>query len=223
MTDKKKIILTIILFGSIWGGLEAIVTTSMEGVGTLIPRSVVLAFVALLVLTYGRYVLPLRGSTLLVGLIACGFKFLSLPTIMFCQAAAVVGQALILEIAFTLATDKGWFKKALPMTAVVLVSSFANSLLFSFSQAYLFQNNWWLDRGFTGLLNWSFSTGSLAALASLAGFAISFLLIKVSVAQFSRFAELRRSAYVRAAIVVSICFWVAGALLMNEAVCGLFF
>ncbi len=223
MTDKKKIILTIILFGSIWGGLEAIVTTSMEGVGTLIPRSVVLAFVALLVLTYGRYVLPLRGSTLLVGLIACGFKFLSLPTIMFCQAAAVVGQALILEIAFTLAADKGWFKKAMPMAAVVIVSSFANSLLFSFSQAYLFQNHWWLDRGFAGLLNWSFSTGSLAALASLAGFAISFLLIKVSVAQFSRFAELRRSAYVRTAIVVSICCWVAGALLINEAVCGLFF
>ena len=82
MTDKKKIILTIILFGSIWGGLEAIVTTSMEGVGTLIPRSVVLAFVALLVLTYGRYVLPLRGSTLLVGLIACGFKFRKQPTIL---------------------------------------------------------------------------------------------------------------------------------------------
>lgn len=223
MTDKKKIILTIILFGSLWGGLEAIVTTSMGGVGTFIPRSVVLALVALLVLTYGRYVLPLKGSTLLVGLIACGFKFLSLPTIMFCQAAAVVGQALILEIAFTLATNKGWFKKALPMAVVVLASSFANSLLFSFSQAYLFRNHWWLDRGFTGLLDWSFSTGSLAALASLAGFAISFLLVKISLTQFVRFAELRRSAYVRAAIVVSICSWVAGALLINETLSRLFF
>jgi len=223
MTDKKKIILTIILFGSIWGGLEAIVTALMGGMGTLIPRSVVLAFVALLVLSYGRYVLPLRGSILLMGLVASGFKFLSLPTILFCQFAAVVGQALILEIAFTLAQNRSWFRKAVPMAAVVVVSSFANGLFFSFSQAYIFQNHWWLDRGFAGLLDWSFTTGSLAALASLVGFAISFLLIKVSMAQFSRFAELRWSAYARTAIAASVCFWVAGALLINEAVSGCFF
>lgn len=220
MTDKKKIILTLILFGSMWGGLEAIVTTSMGGVGTFIPRSVVLAFVALLVISYGRYILPMRGSTILIGLVACGFKFLSLPNILFCQIAGVLGQALMLEIAFTLAYNRGWFKKIVPMAAVVVVSSFANCLFFSFSQAFIFQNHWWLDRGLTGLLNWSFTIGSMAALASLIGFVISYLIVKVSLTQFERFAEIRRVAYMRTAAAVSICFWFIGVLLINETVFG---
>jgi hypothetical protein len=80
MFDKKKLILSIILFGSIWGGLEAVISASMGGIGTTIPRSVVLAFVALVVLAFARFVLPVRGSTLLIGLVAVGFKFLVCPT-----------------------------------------------------------------------------------------------------------------------------------------------
>jgi len=143
MTDKKKLILGVVLFGSVWGGLEAMVTSSMAGVGTFIPRSVVLAFVSLLVLCYARFLMPRMGSTLAIGLIAAGFKFLGLPTLFMCQLAGVVGQAIVLEIFFTLAQKRAWFEKAIPLAAVVVVASYVNSLSFSFSQAYLFQNHWW--------------------------------------------------------------------------------
>jgi hypothetical protein len=215
MKDKKKIILSVILFGSIWGGLEAIITSSMAGGGTFIPRSVMLALVSLLVLSYARFVLPRTGSTLAIGLIAAGFKFLGLPTLFMCQLAAVLGQAIVLEIAFTLAQNRGWFKRALPLAAVVIVASYVNSLSFSFSQAYLFQNHWWLDRGISGLLQWSFGTGSAAALASVAGFGIALWLSKISLVRFERFVELRHTAFARVAVAISACFWVAGALLMR--------
>lgn len=218
MRDKKKLILGVILFGSVWGGLEAIVTSSMAGVDTFIPRSVVLALVSLLVLSYARFVLPRTGSTLAIGLIAAGFKFLGLPTLFMCQLAAVLGQAIVLEIAFTLAQNRGWSKKALPLAAVVIIASYVNSLSFSFSQAYLFQNHWWLDRGLSGLLQWSFVTGSAAALASVIGFAVALWLSKSSLARFERFVEVRHTAFVSAAVAVSVCFWVAGAVLINESV-----
>lgn len=218
MKDKKKLILGVILFGSVWGGLEAIVTSSMAGVDTFIPRSVVLALVSLLVLSYARFVLPRTGSTLVIGLIAVGFKFLGLPTLLMCQLAAVIGQAIVLEIAFTLAQNRGWSKKALPMAAVVIIASYVNSLSFCFSQAYLFQNQCWLDRGISGLLQWSFVTGSAAALASIIGFGIALWLSKISLARFERFVEVRRAAFVSAAVTVSVCFWVAGAVLINESV-----
>lgn len=218
MKEKKKLIWGVILFGSVWGGLEAIVTSSMAGSGTFIPRSALLALVSLLVLSYARFVLPRTGSTLAIGLVAAGFKFLGLPTLLMCQLAGVVGQAIILELAFTLAQNRGWFRKPLPLAAVVIAASYVNSLSFSFSQAYLFQNHWWFDRGLSGLLHWSFVTGSAAALASLVGFAVALWLSRMSLARVQRFIEVRQAAFVSAAVAVSVCFWVTGAVLINETV-----
>ena len=220
MSDKKKLILSIILFGSIWGGLEAVISASMGGVGTTIPRSVVLAFVALVVLAFARFVLPVRGSTLLIGLVAVGFKFLGLPNLMMCQLAAVVGQAVILEGAFTLAQSRDWLIKPAHISLVVIVSSYINSLVFSFSQAYIFGNPWWLDRGASDLVNWSFTTGTAAAVASFGGLLIAALLVKLSYARYEQFVTTRQVAFARIAIVVSAAFWITGLLVTNEAVVG---
>ncbi len=215
MKDKKKLILGVILFGSVWGGLEAIVTSSMTGTGTFISRSVVLALVSLLVLSYARFVLPRMGSTLAIGLIAAGFKFLGLPTLFMCQLAGVIGQAIVLEIFFSMAQNRGWLHKALPLAGLVVAASYVNSLSFSFSQAYLFQNHWWLDRGVNGLFQWSFVTGSAAALASVLGFAVALWLSKISLTRFERFIEVHHAAFASGTIAVSACFWVAGALLIR--------
>ena len=220
MKDKKKLILGVILFGSVWGGLEAIVISSMAGVDTLIPRSVVLALVSLLILSYARFALPRAGSTLAIGLIAAGFKVLGLPTLLMCQLAAVVGQAIILELAFTLAQNRGWFRRALPLAAVVLAAGYVNSLSFSFSQAYLFGNPYWFERGLSGLLQWSFVTGTAAALAGLIGFAVALWLSRISLVSLERLSEARQAAFVSGVVAVSVCFWVAGAVLINESAQG---
>ncbi|MCK4518107.1 hypothetical protein KAT92_04980 [Candidatus Babeliales bacterium] len=223
MSNKRKIIISIILFGSIWGGLEAVVTSSMEAINTVIPRSVVLALVALIVLSYARYSLPRKGTTLLIGLVAAGFKFLGIPTLFGCQLAGVIGQAVILELTFSIAEERGWFSTPLKMLAVVGVSSYLNSLTFCFSQAYIFQNHWWYDRGVSGLLEWSFVAGSLAMIASVIGFGLSTLLVKISLAKYERLIELRQTAFIGTAITVSAICWLIGAFLMNEQlVCYLY-
>jgi len=222
MHDKKKLILGIILFGSIWGGLEAILISTMDGLGGFMPRSVVLAGVSLLVLAYARFMIPMKGSTLIIGLIAAGFKFLGLPVFYGCQYAAVIGQALVIEAAFTLAQRYGLFNKALPMMAVIVVAGYANSLLFSFSQAFIFQNHWWVDRGVSGLMQWSFGTGSLATLAGLAGFIVAMVLSKLSLAPLEQYIANHRAVFVRTAIGISVCFWLIGVVLLNEKVYALF-
>lgn len=176
MKTTRITIVTILLFGAIWGGLEALVSGTIDGLSAPVPRSVILAAIAVLVLAMARYLAPGRGSTLAIGLVAMAVKAVSLPSLWNCQLAAVIGQALICDIAFSIAENRRLTERLAVMIPVMIATSYVNSLLFSFSQAYLFQNSWWLDRGPAGLLAWSFGTGSLAALASGVGFAGGMLL-----------------------------------------------
>lgn len=197
-----------LLLGSLWGGAEALISTTMDGVSSPIPRSVVLAFVALLVLSVGRRLMPAMGTTLAAGVVAAGMKLLSMPSILACQFAAVIGQAIILEVLFTACERLQFTERWLPLSVGVIAASYLNSLTFAFSQAYLFQNHWWLDRGVSGLFEWSFVTGSGAALASLIGFASGWSLGR----QLNLSSKLPtvRAAYFRgASVVVSLAIWYA--------------
>lgn len=195
MNQKKKLILGILVFGSIWGGTEALIVANIAGLGEVIPRSVVLVFAALLILSFARYVMPTRGSTLLIGLVAAGAKILGMQTLFGCQLAGLLGQAVVLEVAFTLAQRYRLMERPLSMGLVILASCYANSLLFSFSQAYVFGNSWWLDRGAGGLLEWSFGTGSIAALAGLVAFAIALPLARLVRLPLARPTEARSSSH----------------------------
>ena len=180
MNDKKKIILGILVVGLIWGGIEALIVANMEAVGEVVSRSVVFSFVALLILSIARYLMPMRGSTILIGLVAAGVKILGLQALFGCQLGALLGQAIVLEVTFTLAQRYSLMERPLFMGVVILASCYTNSLLFSFSQAYVFQNSWWLERGAAGLLEWSFGVGSVAAIAGLIGFAVAVPLARLA-------------------------------------------
>lgn len=170
MLNRREYLYGILLLGSLWGGLEALISAHMDGISGFIPRSVVLAFVAVLLLTAGRRLMPGVGTTLAAGIVAASMKLLTMPSMLTCQFAAVIGQAVILEAAFSLFERAELEDRYLTATAVILAASYLNSLVFAFSQAYVFANHWWLDRGVGGLLEWSFVTGSAAALASAVGF-----------------------------------------------------
>ncbi len=163
----------ILLFGSLWGGAEALIGSSMDGLSSIIPRSVVLAFVAVLFLSLARRMMPTVGTTLAIGIVAAAMKLISMPSIIACQFAAVIGQAVILEGFFTASERLDLSRRILPMSGMMIAASYLNSLAFAFSQAYMFQNHWWLDRGVSGLLAWSFTTGTAAAAASWLSFMVS--------------------------------------------------
>jgi hypothetical protein len=213
MKYTRQTLFSILLFGSIWGGLETVVTASMEGVGEMISRSVVLALIAVLVLTYARMALPLRGTILAMGFVAAGFKFLGLPNLYNCQLAGVIGQALVLEFVFSWAEARRWNSSLGIMALIIFVAAYANAALFCFSQAYLFQNHWWADRGFGGLMQWIAVDGSQAAVASLIGFGLATLMTRTRALQYDRMVSLRPVPFYSVVLIVSAVCWTVGAML----------
>jgi hypothetical protein len=216
MNFTRQELLAVLLFGSIWGGLEAVVCAAMGGGEGPISRSVILAFISSLVVVYARLAFPHRWFILAIGLVAVGFKFLGLPNLYACQLAGVIGQAIVLEATFAIADWRsksagfGW------LAPLVLLSGYVNAFLFCMSQAYLFGNHWWADRGFGGNLSWVVTNGSLAAIAGVLGLGIAWLLHRNRAAAFSRFVNLRPTVYNGAVIVVSTCFWTMGAILARQ-------
>jgi hypothetical protein len=185
----------------------------MEGVGETISRSVVLAFIAVLVLTYARTALPIRGAILAMGVVAAGFKFLGLPNLQTCQLAGVVGQALVIEIAFSWAEARKWTSSLATMGALMIVVAYVNAALFCTSQAYIFNNHWWADRGFGGLLEWVAINGSQAALASVLGYGLALLLARSRVLSYDRVAHLSPVPFHSLVFVVTAACWTVGAML----------
>lgn len=216
MSKKRKILITVVLVGSVWGGLEALVSAASRDFSFVMPRSVILGGIAVLVLTWGRLALPKIGTTLAAGIVAAGFKLLSLPDIYACQLAAVVGQAALLEVAFSVAESKSLMRKPQMLAAIMVATSYINSLVFAFSQAYIFQNHYWLERGANGLLHWSFTTGSVTAVVcAFSAILASFVARKSSMA-WDSFVNMHSTAFVRTAIALSLCSWIAGLFVAGQ-------
>jgi len=209
MTQKKKLILGIILFGSIWGGLEALGIDIMRKVG-LHSTSPILAFIGILILAAGRMLIRKPGSTLAIGVIAAGIKFLGLSQILFCQIFAVVAQAAIFDLAFSLAEKKDWLSRPIHLGLLGLVGSYINYTVFSLSQAYIFANPYWTERGLSGLFSWVFTEGSYAAILSFLGIIIGVSLGRKAVPGFTRWQAIGEKAYSRGVIVASLGFWLLG-------------
>ena len=209
MTEKKKLILGVILFGSIWGGLEALGIDVMRRI-EFHPRSPVLALVGILILATARIVIRKPGSTLAIGVIAAGFKFLGLSQVFFCQIFAVVAQAAVFDLAFSLAERKDWLARPIHLGLVGLVGSYVNYAVFSLSQAYLFANPYWTERGLSGLFSWVFTEGSYAAILSFLGIIVGVNLGRKVAPAFTRWQAIGEKAYSRGVLVASLGFWLLG-------------
>ncbi len=210
MMDKKKLILGIILFGSIWGGLEALGIRAMGGV-EIFPTSAVLALVAILILSASRMLLKRPGTTLACGVVAAGFKALCLPSIFFCQVTAVFLTAAVMDVAFTWAENKklsGWFSWGL----VGLGASYVNYLVFGLANTYLLRNIFWLERVHT-IPNYVLVSGSYAALLSFLGILLGRELGRRTESVFGRLEQIKTTAYSGGIILASMCFWLLGVFL----------
>jgi FtsH-binding integral membrane protein len=209
MTDKKKLVLAIILFGSIWGGLEALGIDIMRKVG-LHSSSPILALIGILILATARMVIRKPGSTLAIGVIAAGFKFLGLSQVFFCQIFAVVAQAAVFDLAFSLSEKKDWLARPIHLGLIGLVASYVNYTVFSLSQAYVFANPYWAERGLSGLAKWVFTEGSYAAILSFLGIIIGVSLGRKIASAFARWQAIGEKAYSRGLLLVSLGFWLLG-------------
>jgi hypothetical protein len=209
MTDNKKIIFGVILFGSIWGGLEALGIRLMRGMEGF-PSSAILAFVAILVLSVSRILLKRPGTTLACGVVAAGFKALCLPSIFFCQVFAVFITGAVMDLAFTLAEKRNlsrWFSWGL----VGLVASYANYVVFALANTYLLKNVFWLQRVHR-IEDYVLVAGSYAALLSFVGILLGRELGKRTEPLFTRLEQVKAMAYGSGIILTSLSFWLLGVL-----------
>ena len=209
MTDKKKLVLAIILFGSIWGGLEALGIDIMRKVG-FHSSSPILALIGILILATARMIIRKPGSTLAIGVIAAGFKFLGLSQVFFCQIFAVVAQAAVFDLAFSLCEKKDGLARPIHLGLIGLVASYVNYTVFSLSQAYVFANPYWTERGLSGLAKWVFTEGSYAAILSFLGIIIGVSLGRKIAPALTRWQEIGEKAYGRGLLLVSLGFWLLG-------------
>ena len=209
MTHKKKLILGIILFGSLWGGLEALGIDIMRKAG-LHSTSPILAFIGILILAAGRMLIRKPGSTLAIGVIAAGVKLLGLSQIFYCQIFAVVAQAAIFDLAFSLAEKRDWLSRPIHLGLVGFVASYVSYTVFSLSQAYIFANPYWAERGLSGLFRWVFTEGSFAAALSFLGIIVGVNLGRKIAPAFTRWHQIREKAYGRGLLLLSLGFWALG-------------
>jgi hypothetical protein len=210
MMDKKKLILGIILFGSIWGGLEALGIRAMRGV-EFFPTSPVLALVAILILSASRMILKRPGTTLACGVVAAGFKGLCLPSIFFCQVTAVLLTAAVIDLAFTWAESRklsSWLSWGL----VGLGASYLNYMVFGLVNTYLLKNIFWLERVHT-IPHYVLISGTYAAVLSFLGILLGRELGRRTEPLFGRLEQIKATAYGGGIVLTSLGFWFLGILL----------
>ncbi len=210
MIDNKKLILGVILFGSIWGGLEALGISAMRGV-KFFPTSPVLALVAILILSASRMILKRPGTTLACGVVAAGFKALCLPSIMLCQVTAVFVTAAVMDVAFTWAESRR-LSNWLSWGVVGLAASYANYLVFGLVNTYLLRNIYWLERVHT-IPNYVLISGTYAAVFSFFGILLGRALGRSTEPLFGRLEQVKATAYSGGVILASLGFWLLGIFL----------
>jgi hypothetical protein len=211
MADKKKLILGIILFGSIWGGLEALGISIMRTFDFSF-KSPFLAATGILILGAARIIIPRKGSTLLMGLVAAAFKFLTLPQILFCQVMAVALQGAVMDLAFSYAENRklsGW----LSLGAVGALAMYVNYSFFSLVQTYLVLNPFWVDKGFSGVLNYTFLEGTAAAILCFVLINLGFGLGRSLAPSFNQWQAVKAKAYSIGSVLGASGCWILGFVL----------
>ncbi|HUW14610.1 MAG TPA: hypothetical protein VM537_33125, partial [Anaerolineae bacterium] len=95
-------LVTIAVFGTLWGMVEITLGTVLKSLN--IPLSgVLLSTIGLLVALVGRVFVPRRGATLFIGVIAALLKLFSLGGVVVGPMIGILGEALVAEIALSIA------------------------------------------------------------------------------------------------------------------------
>lgn len=170
MRTRRLTVTSILLFGSLWGLAEL-------GLARLdfsaIPTAPLLTAAGIFFMVLSRQVCNIPGSSLLLGTLAAGFKFLNQP-FFGCQFAAVLVLAVVFELLFT--GYRLWEKNGAAPSRERLggfpVARAAATAFLSFSAFVVLarfglQNPFWIDCGLEKLVRFTILEGSAAALLAI--------------------------------------------------------
>jgi hypothetical protein len=100
MKFSTRELVTIAVFGTLWGIVEMSLGTVLKSLN--VPLSgVVLSTFGLVVAMVGRVFVPRRGSTLFVGVIACLLKLFSLGGVVIGPMIGILSEAVVAEVALS--------------------------------------------------------------------------------------------------------------------------
>lgn len=182
MNSKRLILISVILFGSLWGLAEL-------GVGEFtlargIPRAPVLTAVAILVLVLARRLWSVPGSSFALSVVAASFKFLQHP-VWGCKIAAVLMVGAIFDLGMSLIEARSSerttaFASDRSVLAASPILSFVSFVLFAYFARDVLNNPYWAVPA--KMSEYMFVQGPIAAAlalpAALAGLRLSSVLAR---------------------------------------------
>jgi len=173
--ERLGMLMGVLFIGSIWGLLEATMGNILHWFGPHPGTGLIMTSLAIGFLTFGKKLYPKRWTSVVMGVIASGFKALDFfvpGSNVFHPMIAIMAIALTFEAAAYL-TDKMkeiQVQKAVAGFAVGYVSIAA----FAFIMAYIVHYYYWLNKGIGGIFKylaiegWQFAVGGM--IMSLLGY-----------------------------------------------------
>ncbi|MFH1502337.1 MAG: hypothetical protein ABIG03_04755 [Candidatus Eisenbacteria bacterium] len=189
MNSRRLIVLSLVLFGALWGLGEL-------GVGELtlargVPRAPVLTAIGVLFLALTRRIWRAPGSSFALAAVASAFKFLQHP-VWGCKIAAVLMVGATFDVGFTL--YEGWTARRaatrqarielfpLGLWALAPVLTFASFVLFGYFARDVLHNPFWASP--SRMSDYMFVQGPVAAAlavpAAVAGMLVADRLVSSS-------------------------------------------
>jgi hypothetical protein len=150
MNSNRLIVLSVLLFGSLWGIGELWVGELTLANG--IPRAPILTAIGVVALVLARRIWTAPGSSLALAAVASAYKFLQHP-VWGCKVAAVLMVGAVFDLGFTLyearrariaATRQVRDSNSVLGTAVLAaIATFASFVLFSYFARDVLHNPYW--------------------------------------------------------------------------------
>jgi hypothetical protein len=172
MNSKRLIILSLVLFASLWGLAELALGELSLTAG--IPRAPILTAIGVFFLVLTRRAWHIPGSTFAMGTIAAAYKFLQHP-VWGCKIAAVLMVGAVFDLGFSIhesarasAAAKRGLSSPEPVRGPVLLApvlTFAVFVLFSYFARDVLHNPFWADP--SRMRDYMFVQGPIAAALSV--------------------------------------------------------
>lgn len=152
-TKRIELFLLLLILGSIWGFFEMLALPVF-----------LLCAIGVLILTLGRRIIDIPGTSILIGLIVCAYKTYS-ANFFICQWAGVMALAGSFDFFTSIVFKENWFKKFNPVILGVLVNISA-AILFLVIVNYIFIEPYWPEGGLQRALDYFLMKGLPAAALS---------------------------------------------------------
>jgi hypothetical protein len=152
-TKRIELFLLLIILGSIWGFFEMLALPVF-----------LLCVIGVLILTLGRRIIDIPGTSILIGLIVCAYKTYS-ANFFICQWAGVMALAGSFDFFTSIVFKENWFKKFNP-SVVGVVTNLTAAIVFLIIVNYIFIEPYWPEGGIQRALDYFLTRGLPAAALS---------------------------------------------------------